>query len=349
MHRGAARCSRRRASACDVAAGGELALALRAGFDPARIDLHGNAKSRARAARGARRRRRPRRHRQPTRTSSASRSSCPTGAAQAVLLRVTPGVRPDTHPTISTGGPTRSSASPSSDARAAIERVRASDAARPRGPAHAHRLADPRPRRRSAPAIEAIADARRRSAPYDLGGGLGVAYTDADEPPSIEDYVDGQGRRRARAPRPRRADPRRARPRARRPTRPSRSTRCESVKRNVSTWVAVDGGMSDNLRPMLYGARYEAQVADRFGGGTRVPPRRQALRVGRRDRPRRRPRRPAARRRRRHAGHRRLRPRDGQQLQRRAAPAGRVRPRRRRARRRAPRDLRRPAGARCRD
>ena len=42
----------------------------------------------------------------------------------------------------------------------------------------------------------------------------------------------------------------------------------ESVKRNVSTWVAVDGGMSDNLRPMLYGARYEAQVADRFGGAT---------------------------------------------------------------------------------
>jgi diaminopimelate decarboxylase len=27
--------------------------------------------------------------------------------------------------------------------------------------------------------------------------------------------------------------------------------------------------MSDNLRPMLYGARYEAQIADRFGGGTR--------------------------------------------------------------------------------
>ncbi|MGA7704654.1 MAG: diaminopimelate decarboxylase, partial [Solirubrobacteraceae bacterium] len=37
----------------------------------------------------------------------------------------------------------------------------------------------------------------------------------------------------------------------------------ESVKRNVSTWVAVDGGMSDNLRPMLYGATYEAHLADR--------------------------------------------------------------------------------------
>jgi diaminopimelate decarboxylase len=42
----------------------------------------------------------------------------------------------------------------------------------------------------------------------------------------------------------------------------------ESVKRNVSMWVAVDGGMSDNLRPMLYGASYEAHVADRFGGAT---------------------------------------------------------------------------------
>ena len=41
-----------------------------------------------------------------------------------------------------------------------------------------------------------------------------------------------------------------------------------SVKRTASTYVAVDGGMSDNLRPMLYGAAYEAQIADRFGGGT---------------------------------------------------------------------------------
>ncbi len=33
----------------------------------------------------------------------------------------------------------------------------------------------------------------------------------------------------------------------------------------VRTYVAVDGGMSDNLRPMLYGSRYEAIVADRAG------------------------------------------------------------------------------------
>ena len=42
----------------------------------------------------------------------------------------------------------------------------------------------------------------------------------------------------------------------------------ESVKQNFSRWVAVDGGMSDNMRPMLYGAAYEAHVADRLGGST---------------------------------------------------------------------------------
>jgi len=45
----------------------------------------------------------------------------------------------------------------------------------------------------------------------------------------------------------------------------------ESVKPGLAgeTIVAVDGGMSDNLRPMLYGARYEAEIADRFGGEDR--------------------------------------------------------------------------------
>ncbi len=39
----------------------------------------------------------------------------------------------------------------------------------------------------------------------------------------------------------------------------------QTVKYGASrTWVAVDGGMSDNLRPMLYGARYEAGIADRL-------------------------------------------------------------------------------------
>jgi diaminopimelate decarboxylase len=96
-----------------------------------------------------------------------------------------------------------------------------------------------------------------------LGGGLGIAYTTDDEPPSIEDYVDALLRRAPEGV----------------------TVLCEpgrslvgnagvtiygvgTVKRipDVRTYVAVDGGMSDNLRPMLYGARYEAEIADRFGG-----------------------------------------------------------------------------------
>ena len=41
--------------------------------------------------------------------------------------------------------------------------------------------------------------------------------------------------------------------------------RVESVKRAARLWVGVDGGMSDNLRPMLYGSIYEALLADRAG------------------------------------------------------------------------------------
>jgi len=47
----------------------------------------------------------------------------------------------------------------------------------------------------------------------------------------------------------------------------------EDVKRIGGTehaglsFVAVDGGMSDNMRPMLYGAVYEAEIADRVGDG----------------------------------------------------------------------------------
>ena len=102
---------------------------------------------------------------------------------------------------------------------------------------------------------------------YNLGGGLGVAYTADQHPPSIEDYVDakvravdeliGPGKRIADEP-----------GRALAANAGVTLYTVETVKRNVSTWVAVDGGMSDNLRPMLYGARYEAVIADRIAGGT---------------------------------------------------------------------------------
>ncbi|MEA2352505.1 MAG: diaminopimelate decarboxylase, partial [Thermoleophilaceae bacterium] len=96
-----------------------------------------------------------------------------------------------------------------------------------------------------------------------LGGGLGIAYTADDRPPAVEDYVDALLRGAPDG--------------VTVLCEPGRSLvgnagvtlyRVGTIKRipDVRTYVAVDGGMSDNLRPMLYGARYEAQIADRFGG-----------------------------------------------------------------------------------
>ena len=103
---------------------------------------------------------------------------------------------------------------------------------------------------------------------WDLGGGLGVRYTeDQQPPPTIEEYVEtvvAAARAERGGDAPLLIEPGRAL------CANSAVTlyTVESVKQNVSRWVAVDGGMSDNLRPMLYGARYEAHVADRPGGST---------------------------------------------------------------------------------
>ncbi len=254
---------------CDVASGGELHLALAAGFRPERIVMHGNAKS-------------------LTELGMALDAGVKlividnfdeidrleallaerNGAAQRVLIRVTPDVRGETNEKISTGQADSKFGFAMDDAREAIARIAMIEGLRLEG-VHAHigsQLLDLRPFRRAAAELEKLGE----FPVWDLGGGLGVRYSeDQPAPPSIEEYVSeivqaaaahGLGRE------------------GRLLIEPGRSLSAnacvtlytvESVKDNVSRWVAVDGGMSDNLRPMLYGASYEAQVADRFGGETR--------------------------------------------------------------------------------
>ena len=242
---------------CDVASAGELHLALRAGFDPARIVLHGNAKSEAElrmaveAGVG---------HVVLDNLDELDRLER-LSDRQRVMLRVTPGVRGRTHDHISTGQADSKFGFSLDEARVAIDRLGDRLAG-----LHMHigsQLLELAPFRTAVEAIAALGAFDL----YNLGGGLGVAYTD-EQVPSLEDYVATKvdavneiiGPGRAIYDEPGRAL-----------TANSTVTlyTVESVKRNVSTWVAVDGGMSDNLRPMLYGARYEAQVVDRFGGTTR--------------------------------------------------------------------------------
>ena len=90
----------------------------------------------------------------------------------------------------------------------------------------------------------------------DAGGGLGVAYTDEDAPPSIDEYVGVKvdGVREVFGPDVRiMIEPGRALVANAGVT----AYRVGTVKEipGVRTYVAVDGGMSDNLRPMLYGSQ----------------------------------------------------------------------------------------------
>jgi diaminopimelate decarboxylase len=250
--------------ACDVASGGELAIALKAGFDPGRIHLHGNAKSERElsealdAGVG---------HIVVDNHTDIDRLErlVPDGATQRVQLRVAPGISPDTHPSISTGGPNTKFGFGLQFAAAAIERLDASDRLELEG-LHLHIGSQIYDVESFRTALEAMANLATHGM-VNLGGGLGVAYVNAEHPPSIEDYVaakvdavrDVMGRDVRILDEPGRALV-------------ANSTvtlyTVESMKRNVDLYVSVDGGMSDNLRPMLYGARYEAQIASRFGGGT---------------------------------------------------------------------------------
>ena len=262
---------------CDVASGGELHLALGAGFAPERIVLHGNAKSAAELRMALR-------HRVGLiAIDNLDEVAClerliAEGALadrgpQPVLVRATPNVRGETHEKISTGQADSKFGFAMDQVAAAIERVQGIEGLALEG-VHVHigsQLFDLEPFRRKVAALADLVDLVRRAAgspTWDLGGGLGVAYTADQRPPSIEEYVAalvGAANERLGEHGRLLIEPGRA----------LVANACvtlytvQSVKRNVSTWVAVDGGMSDNLRPMLYEAVYEAHVADRFGGETR--------------------------------------------------------------------------------
>jgi diaminopimelate decarboxylase len=246
--------------ACDVASGGELYLALRGGFDPARIYFHGNAKSvhelREAVKTGVG-------HIVIDSLDELSRLEgvvAELGRRQEVLIRITPGVAGDTHHAISTGQADSKFGFAPDAAREAIDRISGAPHLALVG-LHFHigsQLLELEPFRAAVRALGALGD----FPVYNVGGGLGVAYLSSDEPPAIADYVDaivstvhselGPDKRLLLEP-------------GRAVVANSTVTlyTVETVKRNVSTWVAVDGGMSDNLRPMLYGSKYEALVADR--------------------------------------------------------------------------------------
>jgi diaminopimelate decarboxylase len=247
----------------DVASGGELHMALNAGFDPDRIHMHGNNKSDEEILFAARA---GIRHLILDSFDEIERCERLLDEPQRVLIRVTPGIKPSTHDYITTGQLDSKFGFGLEDglAATAVERVLASEKLELVG-LHAHigsQIFELEPYTLAIQALGELAGDWCRV--VNVGGGLGVAYTTADEPPSIDAYVDVK----VRGVHEVFGDD------VRILVEPGRSLvanagltayRVGTVKEipGVRTYVAVDGGMSDNLRPMLYGSRYEALIADR--------------------------------------------------------------------------------------
>jgi diaminopimelate decarboxylase len=187
-------------------------------------------------------------------------ATVPAGRTQDVLVRVIPGVTADTHASVLTGHEGSKFGLAPAAAAELIRRIERSQRLRMQG-LHVHvgsQILDVEPFAASVAPVAALGEFPL----YDLGGGLGARYTYADEPPSIAAYLDALvGAAREHLP----TD-------AELIIEPGRSMvasaamtlyRVQTVKRGARTFVAVDGGMSDNLEVALFDQRFEAVIADR--------------------------------------------------------------------------------------
>ncbi len=244
----------------DVATGGEYDIARRAGVPAARLVLHGNNKSADELARAV--------EEGVSRIvvdshDEIDRLSALVGPQRGVdvLVRVTPGVEAHTHEFVRTGQEDSKFgfSVATGEASRAVARLRALAGIRLRG-VHSHIGSQIFELDGYREALSAVADFARDWPVEEVcvGGGLGVAYVEGEHAPSIAEWAAGV-RAAARAagldPAVRlSAEPGRAIVAQAAVTLYRVGTRKDVPQRR---YLAVDGGMSDNPRPVLYGSGYE--------------------------------------------------------------------------------------------
>ena len=245
----------------DVATGGELFAALHAGVPGERCVLHGNNKSveELRAAITARVQ-----HivvdsfDELDRIEKLHSEGLP---APRVQLRITPGVHVDTHDYVATGQDDSKFGFNlnNGDAMRAIQRAQASAAVELVG-IHCHIGSNVLSVANFADACAVMVNLFLSVdlPELTLGGGLGVAYTNGEIAPSMSEWADVLKRATSAIPSEKKVF-----------VEPGRSIvatagltvyEVGTVKsiEGIRTYISVDGGMSDNPRPMMYGSAYEA-------------------------------------------------------------------------------------------
>jgi diaminopimelate decarboxylase len=271
----------------DVVSSGELFVARRAGLPMERVHLHGNAKNPAELERaldwgvGA--------IVVDTLDELALLAHLSAGRSQqqAILIRLAPGIDAHTHAHIATGGVDSKFGLPLGALGRAAELVKSAPSLRLVG-LHAHigsQIFDFEALQLN---VEVLLDcAALLRDQYGLlveeispGGGLGVPYTDEDRPTDIAAYaqalsqvmLEGLARHRL--------------PPLRLTVEPGRSIvaragvalyriiamkRPDATSQTMRPYLHIDGGMADNLRPALYGARYTALLANRADATSGTP------------------------------------------------------------------------------
>jgi diaminopimelate decarboxylase len=260
-----------------AASGGELEACIRSGASPSAIALHGNNKSDAELEAAVVAGIGLVIVDNPDELERLAATARRYGRRQAIVLRVVPGVHTGTHRFIETGEEDSKFGTPIAGgvALGALERATAMESVELRG-LHVHAGSQVR---RIEPflasvevALDLAAEARERfGATFDLldaGGGFPAAYLEDEAFPSLDAFAgailaavrDGAAARGLPVPEVL--------------VEPGRSIVANavltlyevgSVKEIPArrTYVAVDGGMSDNIRPLLYDARYTVAVAGR--------------------------------------------------------------------------------------
>ncbi|MCL5677585.1 MAG: diaminopimelate decarboxylase [Firmicutes bacterium] len=263
----------------DAVSGGEIYTALRGGFPAERILFHGNNKTPEEVQfaleAGVGRFVADNLYELDLLEEAAARRR----TRARVLLRVTPGIDAHTHDYIRTGqvdskfGLVLENGQALAAVRETLRRRHLELVG-----LHSHigsQVFDPEPFADSAQVMmRFLAEVRRETgltlSELDLGGGLGVHYTEQDDPPTIGDFTRHLAAAMVAAAGE--ADY----PLPTLYVEPGRSIVAEagttlytvgSIKDipGIRTYLAVDGGMGDNPRPALYGAQYEACVANRMG------------------------------------------------------------------------------------
>lgn len=262
----------------DVVSGGELAIAKSAGFPMERVYFHGNNKSRSEL--------------ELAigwglgrivvdnffELSLLNKLAKEAGVSQEILLRLCPGVDPHTHAHITTGVIDTKFGFPMAQAEEALTNAMSSSFFELKG-LHFHigsQIFELEPYREAIGIVLQFAAEMKERYGFKLeefspGGGLAIAYSEDSPAPTIGEFADAIASMLLEKSKALNLEPPRL------VVEPGRSIvgpagvalyTVGAIKDipGVRKYVSVDGGMADNIRPVLYGSRYQAVVANRVEG-----------------------------------------------------------------------------------